>query len=54
MALKKKGTPAKIEIVVKESELEQWKKLLNDSVNNEPFTIITDSKLRQKNKKNKA
>jgi len=50
MALKKKGTPAKIDIV-KEADLEQWKKLINDAVN-DPATILIPKE--KKNKKNKS
>jgi hypothetical protein len=54
MALKKKGTPTKIEIFEinpTDSELEQWKKLIEKSINEEPFTIISNAKIKVKGKK---
>jgi hypothetical protein len=55
MALRKKGTPAKIEIVIEAEDLEAWKKLINDSINNEPFKIVIGDKFRvKKDKKNKS
>lgn len=47
MPIRKKGTPVKIKIV-KESDLEQWRKFINDCINNEPFEIVENNKFKPK------
>ncbi len=42
MAIKKKGTPEKIEVVADVSELEKFRKLIEKSIN--PDTIVKKSK----------
>ena len=51
MAMKKKGTPEKIEVVVaSDADLKKWKKLINDSIGCKPFTITTEDKSKPKKK----
>lgn len=44
MALKKKGTPEKIEVVVKESDLEQWRKLIEKAAASDEVIILKTPK----------
>jgi hypothetical protein len=48
MALKKKGTPAKIEVVVKTADLERFKELVNDTFTSDIITIKEDKKNKNK------
>jgi len=48
MALKKKGTPAKIEVVVKTSDLERFKQLVNDTFTSDIITVKEDKSTKSK------
>jgi len=49
MALKKKGTPAKMEVVPTEADLEKWKKFINSCISTDTV-IVKDDKKKGKNK----